>query len=161
MVETLRSSIDVLNLQLTMTLELLVGKLSILWSTNISYQHPYVWSTKDLPCSCQPSFQRMTKTNSIAIHTWYTWQEWTVHVREDESGDKCIRNTNDRVVQYICSPLSMKLAEILFWIISWYLTFHFSRLADGVFCQVQLITKQDLCSQFWEFISFKSLVSLR
>ena len=40
MVETLRSSIDVLNLQLTMTLELLVGKLGILWSTNISYQHP-------------------------------------------------------------------------------------------------------------------------
>lgn len=42
MAETLRSSIDVLNLQLTLTLELLVGKLSILWSTNISYQHPYV-----------------------------------------------------------------------------------------------------------------------
>ena len=35
-------SIDVLNFQLTMTLELLVGKLGILWSTNISYQHPYV-----------------------------------------------------------------------------------------------------------------------
>ena len=35
-------NIDVLNLQLTLTLELLVGKLSILWSTNISYQHPYV-----------------------------------------------------------------------------------------------------------------------
>ena len=43
--ETLRSSIDVLNLQLKVTLELLFGRLSIFlssWSTKISHQHPYI-----------------------------------------------------------------------------------------------------------------------
>lgn len=45
MAETLRSSIDVLNLQLTVTLELLFGRLGIFlssWSTKISHQHPYI-----------------------------------------------------------------------------------------------------------------------
>ena len=45
MAETLRSSIDVLNLQLKVTLELLFGRLSIFlssWSTKISHQHPYI-----------------------------------------------------------------------------------------------------------------------
>ena len=74
MVETLRSSIDVLNLQLTVTLELLVGRLSILYYHHGQQTYPnniltYDQQKTDLPCSSQPSFLRVTKTNSIAIYT--------------------------------------------------------------------------------------------
>ena len=71
MVETLRSSIDVLNLQLTVTLELLVGRFSILFiimvNKDISTTSLHMIN-KRLICLV-PVNQRVTKTNSIMIYT--------------------------------------------------------------------------------------------